>query len=86
MPWEFWWYWPMKSGGLPRITASAAVRRQCCPKDCVYSGLSQMPLPFVDATTAQDRRALAVLVNRLPEATDTQAYMKARALLDKTKH
>jgi DNA-binding winged helix-turn-helix (wHTH) protein/tetratricopeptide (TPR) repeat protein len=35
---------------------------------------------------AQDRRALAVLVDRLPEATDTQAYVKARALLDKTKH
>jgi hypothetical protein len=39
-----------------------------------------------DGATAKDRRALAVLVDRLPEATDTQAYMKARALLDKTKH
>ncbi|HEY1435891.1 MAG TPA: winged helix-turn-helix domain-containing protein [Casimicrobiaceae bacterium] len=39
-----------------------------------------------DGATAQDRRALAVLVDRLPEATDTQAYIKARALLDKTKH
>ena len=38
-----------------------------------------------DGTTAQDRRGLAVLVDRLPEATDTQAYMKARALLDRTK-
>ncbi len=38
-----------------------------------------------DGATVQDRRALAVLVERLPEATDTEAYMKARALLDKTK-
>jgi tetratricopeptide (TPR) repeat protein len=39
-----------------------------------------------DGATAKDRRALAVLVDRLPEATDTQTYIKARALLDKTKH
>ena len=36
------------------------------------------------AQLPQDRRALAVLVDRLPEATDTQACVKARALLDKT--
>ena len=34
----------------------------------------------------QDRRALAVLLDRLPEAIDTKAWVKARALLDKTKH
>jgi ATP/maltotriose-dependent transcriptional regulator MalT len=34
----------------------------------------------------QDRRALAVLLDRLPEATDTKAWVKARALLAKTKH
>ncbi len=39
-----------------------------------------------DGSTAQDRRALAALVDRLPEATDTKAYKKARAVLDKKKH
>ena len=35
--------------------------------------------------TAKDRRALAALVDRLPEARDTSAVARARALLDKTK-
>jgi hypothetical protein len=39
-----------------------------------------------DGATAQDRRGLAALVDRLPEAADTEACMKARALLGKTKH
>jgi ATP/maltotriose-dependent transcriptional regulator MalT len=39
-----------------------------------------------DGATAQDRRGLAVLVERLPEASDTKAYMKARTLLDRAKH
>jgi ATP/maltotriose-dependent transcriptional regulator MalT len=35
--------------------------------------------------TAKDRRALAGLVDRLPEARDTSAVARARALLDKAK-
>ena len=35
--------------------------------------------------TAEDRRALAALVDQLPEALDTPAAGKARSLLDKTK-
>jgi hypothetical protein len=35
--------------------------------------------------TAKDRRALSALVDRLPEALDTAAVARARALLDKTK-
>jgi len=35
--------------------------------------------------TAEDRRTLAALVDRLPEAIDTAALTKARALLDATK-
>jgi hypothetical protein len=35
--------------------------------------------------TAKDRRALAALVDKLPEAHDTAAVARARALLDKTK-
>ena len=38
-----------------------------------------------DGATAKDRRALAALVDQLPEALDTPAVGKARALLDKTK-
>jgi hypothetical protein len=34
--------------------------------------------------TAKDRRALAALLDRVPEARDTAAVAKARALLDKT--
>jgi hypothetical protein len=35
--------------------------------------------------TPDDRRALAALVDGLPEANDTTAVARARALLDKTK-
>jgi DNA-binding winged helix-turn-helix (wHTH) protein/tetratricopeptide (TPR) repeat protein len=37
------------------------------------------------SATAKDRRALAALVDQLPEALDTAAVARARALLDKTK-
>jgi len=37
------------------------------------------------SATAKDRRALAALVERVPEARNTAVVMKARALLDKTK-
>jgi len=37
------------------------------------------------SATAKDRRALAALVDQLPEARDTAAVARARALLDKTK-
>jgi hypothetical protein len=37
------------------------------------------------SATAKDRRALAALVDQLPEARDTAAVVRARALLDKTK-
>jgi DNA-binding winged helix-turn-helix (wHTH) protein/tetratricopeptide (TPR) repeat protein len=38
-----------------------------------------------EVATAADRRALAALVDQLPEAIDTTALIRARALLDKTK-
>ena len=37
------------------------------------------------SATAKDRRALAALVDELPEALNTAAVVRARALLDKTK-
>ena len=37
-----------------------------------------------DGANAEDRHALAALVDQLPEASDTRALKKARALLDKT--
>jgi len=36
------------------------------------------------SATAKDRRALAALVDRVPEARDTAAVARARALLGKT--
>ena len=36
-----------------------------------------------DGATAEDRRALAALVDRMPEASDTDAIAKARTLLAK---
>jgi hypothetical protein len=36
-----------------------------------------------DEATAEDRQALAALVDQLPEAIDTTAVTRARALLDK---
>jgi hypothetical protein len=36
-----------------------------------------------DGATADDRQALAALVDGLPEATHTTAVARARALLDK---
>jgi DNA-binding winged helix-turn-helix (wHTH) protein len=38
-----------------------------------------------DGTTAKDRQALAALVDQLPEAVDTTAVARARALLNKAK-
>ncbi len=38
-----------------------------------------------DGATAEDRQALAALVDQLPEAIDTTAVTRARALLDKAK-
>jgi ATP/maltotriose-dependent transcriptional regulator MalT len=38
-----------------------------------------------DGATAKERQALAALVDQLPEATDTTAVTRARALLAKTK-
>ncbi len=38
-----------------------------------------------DGATAEDRQALAALVDQLPEAIDTTAVKRARALLDKAK-
>lgn len=38
-----------------------------------------------DGAAVQDRQALAALVDRLPEAADTTAVTRARALLGKTK-
>ena len=37
------------------------------------------------SATDKDRRALAALIDQLPEALDTPAAGKARALLDKAK-
>jgi hypothetical protein len=38
-----------------------------------------------DRVTREDRSALAALVDQLPEAGDTTAVAKARALIDKVK-
>jgi murein L,D-transpeptidase YcbB/YkuD len=38
-----------------------------------------------DGATTEDRHALAALVDRLPEATNTTAVKKARTLLDQTR-
>jgi hypothetical protein len=38
-----------------------------------------------DDATAEDRRALAALVDQLPEASDTKAVKNARALVSKKK-
>ena len=37
-----------------------------------------------DSATAEDRRALATLVDQLPDARDTAAVARARALLERT--
>jgi DNA-binding winged helix-turn-helix (wHTH) protein/tetratricopeptide (TPR) repeat protein len=38
-----------------------------------------------DEATTEDRHALGALVDQLPEASDTTAFIQARALLDRTK-
>ena len=47
--------------------------------------LARVELCERDGATAEDRRALAALVDELPEAIDTTAFTSARALLDKAK-
>jgi hypothetical protein len=47
--------------------------------------ISLLDLCKSDGATSEDRRALAGLVEQLPEAADTTAVAAARALLDKTR-
>lgn len=47
--------------------------------------LARVELCERDGAAAEDRRALAALVDELPEAIDTTAFTSARALLDKAK-
>ena len=47
--------------------------------------LARVELCERDGAAAEDRRALAALVDELPEAIDTTAFTRARALLDKAK-
>jgi ATP/maltotriose-dependent transcriptional regulator MalT len=47
--------------------------------------IALMDLCESDGAQAEDRQALAALIDRLPEASDTTAVTRARALLGKTK-
>ena len=47
--------------------------------------LARVELCERDGATAEDRRALAALVDELPEAISTTAFTRARALLDRAK-
>lgn len=69
--------------------AEAAVRRAVAEARAQEAPwlelLARVELCERDGATAEDRRALAALVDQLPEAIDTTAFTKARALLDRTK-
>jgi hypothetical protein len=72
-----------------RVAADAAIRRAIAEarvQEAPWLGLMAL-IELCDrhSATAKDRRALAALVDRLPEGRDTAAVARARALLDKTK-
>ncbi len=71
-----------------RAAADAAIRRAIAEARAQEAPwlelMAQIELCDRHRATAKDRRALAALVNQLPEARDTAAVARARALLDKT--
>jgi DNA-binding winged helix-turn-helix (wHTH) protein len=72
-----------------RATADAANRRAIAEARAQEAPwlelMALIELCDCDSATAKDRRALAALVDQLPEARDTVAIVRARALQDKTK-
>jgi hypothetical protein len=70
-------------------TASAALRRALAEARAQDSPwlelLALMDVCEHDGATAEDRRALAALVDQLPEAIETNARARAQALLKETK-
>ena len=72
-----------------RAAADAAIRRAIAEARAQEAPwlelMALIELCDRHSATAKDRRALAALVDQLPEALDTSAVARARALLDKTK-
>jgi hypothetical protein len=72
-----------------RAAADAAIRRAIAEARAQEAPwlelMALIELCDRHSATAKDRRALAALVDQLPEARDTAAFVRARALLDKTK-
>ena len=72
-----------------RAAADAAIRRAIAEARAQEAPwlelMALIELCDCHSATAKDRRALAALIDQLPEALDTPAAGKARALLDKTK-
>lgn len=72
-----------------RAAADAAIRRAIAEARAQEAPwlelMALIELCDHHSATAKDRRALAALVDQLPEALDTAAVARARALLDKTK-
>ena len=72
-----------------RAAADAAIRRAIAEARAQEAPwlelMALIELCDRHSATAKDRRALAALIDQLPEARDTAAVARARALLDKTK-
>ena len=72
-----------------RAAADAAIRRAIAEARAQEAPwlelMALIELCDRHSATAKDRRALAALVDQLPEARDTSAVARARALLDKAK-
>jgi ATP/maltotriose-dependent transcriptional regulator MalT len=72
-----------------RAAADAAIRRAIAEARAQEAPwlelLALIELCDRHSATAKDRRALAALIDQLPEARDTAAVARARALLDKSK-
>ncbi len=72
-----------------RAAADAAIRRAIAEARAQEAPwlelMALIELCDRHGATAKDRRALAALVDQLPEARDTSAVARARALLDKAK-
>jgi tetratricopeptide (TPR) repeat protein len=72
-----------------RAAADAAIRRAVAEARAQEAPwlelMALIELCDRHSATAKDRRALAALIDQLPEARDTAAVARARTLLDKTK-
>jgi hypothetical protein len=72
-----------------RAAADAAIRRAIAEAQAQEAPwlelMALIELCACHGATVKDRRALAALVDQVPEARDTAAFARARALLDKTK-